>query len=125
MTPWPSLGLKLVTYGSIAFERVSQISVVCIWSGLRSEKSMWPRFIPFLAVVLATLVWGIFSDTNFIGKVGELWSIRMTLLFVNQGLHAALFGMLWLFKRTALWKRRYDSTAEWRSQSLIYWSDSS
>jgi hypothetical protein len=104
-------------YGFAAFDALmlSQISIVCIWSGLTSEKSMWTRFSPFLAVVLATLVWGMFAKTPFIGKVGEEWSVRVGLVFVNQGLHAALLlAMLWLFKRSALWQRRSDSTAEWQ-----------
>jgi type III secretory pathway component EscS len=34
---------------------------------------------------------------------------------VNQGIHAALvLAMLWLLKRTALWKRQSESTAEWQ-----------
>jgi hypothetical protein len=104
-------------YGFIAFDALvlSQISVVCTWAGLRSEKSMWTRFSPLLAVVLASLVWGMFSERHFIGKVGEGWSLRMGLVLVNQGLHAAiLLAMLWLFKRTALWKRRSDWAAEWQ-----------
>jgi hypothetical protein len=104
-------------YGFLVFDALvlSQISVVCIWSGLRSEKSMWTRFSPLLAVVLATLVWGMFSETNWIGRVGEEWSLRMGLIFVHQGLHAALLlAMLWLLKRTPLWKRRYDWAAEWQ-----------
>jgi hypothetical protein len=104
-------------YGFIAFEALvlSQISIVCIWSGLNSEKSMWTRFSPLLAVVLASLVWGMFSETHFVGKVGEGWSRRVSVELVNQGLHASLLlAMLWLLKRTALWIRRSDSTAEWQ-----------
>ncbi len=104
-------------FGFIAFDVLvlSQISVVCIWSGLRLEKSMWTRFSPFLAIILASLVWGLFSERHFIGKVGEGWSRRVSLALVNQGFHAGLLlAMLWLLKRTAFWKRRYDPTAEWR-----------
>jgi hypothetical protein len=104
-------------YGFVAFEALmlSQISVACIWAGLRSEQSTWTRLSPLLAVVLATLVWGLFSETNWIGKVGKEWSVRMSLSFVHQGLHAALLlAMLWLLKRSALWKRRGYSTAEWK-----------
>ena len=66
-------------FGFIVFDAVmlSQISVVCIWSGLRSEKSMWTRFSPFFAVLLATLIYGMFSDAHFIGKVGDEWHVRM------------------------------------------------
>src|SRR3954468_9417031 len=73
------------SFGSVAFEALmlSQISVVCIWSGLRSEKSMWTRFSPFLAVVVASLVWGMFSETHFVGKVGEGWSKRVSVELVN------------------------------------------
>jgi hypothetical protein len=105
------------SYGFVAFEALvlSQISVVCIWSGLKSEKSMWTRFSPFLAVVLALLVWGMISERHFIGKAGEEWSVRMGLLLVNHGLHAALLlAMFWLLKRTAIWKRRGGLTAEWQ-----------
>jgi hypothetical protein len=86
-------------YGFVVFDALmlSQISAICIWSGLRSEKSMWTRVSPLLAVVYATLIWGLISETNWIGKVGEEWSVRMSLAFVNHGLHAALLlSMLWL-----------------------------
>lgn len=103
--------------GLLAFEplMLSQISVVCIWSGLRSEKSLWTRVSPLLAVVVASLVWGMFSEMHFIGKVGEGRSRRIGVELVNQGIPAALLlAMLWLFKRTAFWKRRSGSSAEWQ-----------
>jgi hypothetical protein len=104
-------------YGFVVFEALmlSQISVVCIWAGLRAEKSMWTRISPLLAIIYATLIWGMFSEAIWIGKVGEEWSVRMSLGLVNQGLHAALLlAMLWLLKRTALWKRRCDWANEWQ-----------
>jgi len=76
-------------------------------------KSMWTRFSPFLAVVVASLAWGMFSETHFIGKVGEGWSKRVSVELVNQGLPAALLlAMLWLLKRTALWKRRLSASTQ-------------
>src|SRR3954447_22912186 len=109
---WAELGPR-DSYGFIAFDALmlSQISVVCIWTGLRSEKSVWTCFNPFLAVVVASLLCGMFSETHFIGTVGEVWSKRVSVQLVNEGLHAALLlAMLWLFKRTAFWKRTGYST---------------
>jgi hypothetical protein len=113
---WVEAGYSF-DFGFVAFDALvlSQVSVVSIWSSLNSENSLWTRCSPFLVVVLATLVYGLFGDSHFIGKVGEVPSLRMGLVLVHQGLHAALLvAMLWLLKRTALWKRRYDSTAEWQ-----------
>jgi hypothetical protein len=113
---WAEAG-RGYSYGFIPFVALmlSQISIVCIWASLNSENSMWTRFSPFLAVVVASLVWGLFSERHFIGKVGEGWSRRLSVELVNQGLHAALLlAMLWLFKRTGFWKRRGNTTAEWQ-----------
>ncbi|HEY2894348.1 MAG TPA: hypothetical protein VGJ16_09050, partial [Pirellulales bacterium] len=106
-----------VYFGSLAFEALMlcQISVVCIWTGLTSERSKWVRVSPLLAVVVASLVWGMFSESHFVGKVGEGRSQRICVELVNQGLPAALLlAMLWPLKRTAFWKRRYDSSAAWQ-----------
>jgi hypothetical protein len=114
---WAEAAHVHADHGFIAFEALllSQISVVCIWSSLNSEKSIWTRLSPFLAVVLTSLIWGLFSEAHFVGKVGEGWTRRVIVQLVNQGLHAALLlAMLWLLKRTALWKRRVDRAAGWQ-----------
>jgi hypothetical protein len=108
----PSYDFDFVVFDALV---MSQISVVCIWVGLRAEQSIWIRFSPLLAVVAATLIWGMVGDRHFIGKVGEERSLRMGLFLVNHGVHAALvLAMLWLLKRTALRKRQGESTAEWQ-----------
>lgn len=106
------------SYGFVTFDALmlSQISVVCIWSGLSVAKSIWTRISPFLAVIVASLAWGMLGFEHFAGTIGlQEWMERTSAALVHQGLHAApLLAMLWLFKRTAYWKLKSDSSAEWQ-----------
>jgi hypothetical protein len=106
------------SYGSVAFYALTlgQISVVCIWSGLSSAKAAWSRLVPFLAVIVACLAWGMFSFEHFNERSGfQEWVERVSSALVYHGHHAALLlAMLWAFKRTTFWKQRTGSSAEWK-----------
>jgi hypothetical protein len=106
------------SYGFLTFDALmlSQISVVCIWSGLSVAKTIWTRISPILAVIVASLAWGMLGfDYSIEGFNLQESPYQTSIAFVAKGLHAALLvAMLWLFKRTAFWKQRSDSSAEWQ-----------
>jgi len=100
----PHAGLWMVTYDAL-FDALmtGQLSVICIWSVLGATKTFWTRMAPWLAVVLASLVIGLFGFPPL--RVG----------LPSYGLHVALLiAALWILERTAFWRRRSGTIAEWR-----------
>lgn len=88
---------------------LSQLSVVCIWSSLSLKKSAWTRFVPGVGAVVATLV--IAMSTN----EPVIFQAAFTTYLSYFGLHAALLvAALWLFERTAFWRRRSGIPRDWQ-----------
>jgi hypothetical protein len=88
---------------------LSQLSIVCIWSGVSSTKSVWTRFAPLIATVTATFV-----TTIFLRRPGTQSEILMSQL-AYYGLHAALLLIaVWLLKRTTFWRRIGSESHEWQ-----------
>jgi hypothetical protein len=82
---------------------VSQLSVVCIWSALRTTPTVVSRAAPIFAVAIVSLVaaWFTPMPSNLPGST----------VYANYlgyfGLHAlVLFASLWILKRTNYWQRR-------------------
>ena len=120
----------------------SELSVVCIWSGLRFRKGIGIRIAPWLAVVVAvgarlaqiagmSLLRGgepsaarpdrdqaFISGLDWSGLEGWIpWYLPQ---FLFQA--AILVAAFWLFGRTPFWKRRSGTSPAWRfsiSQLLI------
>jgi hypothetical protein len=79
-----------------------QLSVVCIWSSLRSKSSLWSTIAPVMAVAASALCY-VRLETN------------VPAILAYFGLHAAtLLAVLWFFRRTTFWRERSDASSRWR-----------
>ena len=97
-----NLVLQALIYGDL--------SVVCIWSGLSREKSLWTRSASWLAGVVAISVLTIAMH----GLAGRFWGWLVWTL-PQTILHAAMLLMfLWLLERTPFWQRHTGVAAKWR-----------
>jgi len=105
----PHARVGMVTYVTLFDALIAgQLSVICIWSLLGGSKTFWARLLPWLAALLASLVIGAFGFPP----------LRFGLPY--YGLHVALLVTAWwLLERTAFWRRRSGTAAEWR-YSLIH-----
>lgn len=80
---------------------LSQLSVVCIWAALRSNKNLWIRLIPYVTALVAAALTAMFIDNPV--KFGAAFQTMLT----YYGFHTVLIIIaLWLLQRTAFWRRR-------------------
>jgi hypothetical protein len=82
---------------------VSQLSVVCIWSALRTTPTVVSRAAPICAVAIVSLLAAWFTPMSS--------SLPSSTLYANYlgyfGLHAlVLLASLWILQRTNYWQRR-------------------
>jgi hypothetical protein len=85
----------------------SQISIVCIWAALGTDKILW---LPVLcAVFTATLVSALFTDPS------DTFVSACRLYLSLYGFEAALLlAALWLFRGSRYWRRRAASPMGWQ-----------
>jgi hypothetical protein len=84
---------------------MGQLSVVCAWSALRIRKPAWVQMMPWLAAVVAS------NATPAMVFVTS--QIKDALMY--HGVYVALLlAALWLFERTAFWRRRTGVSRVWR-----------
>jgi hypothetical protein len=82
---------------------VSQLSVVCIWSAMRSSF----RVLRFIAPVAA-----VFASAGAFGLVRANGAMDILPYF---GIHAAmLLAVLWISRRSAYWRRQSGMDTEWQ-----------
>ena len=73
---------------------VSQISLICIWAMLGSQKLIWAPLVPFAVAA------------GVVAANGPLSIFRWTDAAAEKGVHvAALMALLWILKRTPWWRR--------------------
>lgn len=81
----------------------SQLSAVCIWSALRPKMSIWTRVAPVAGVVTSALAF----------ELVDADAAKDFLPFF--GLQAAgLLVLLWVFRRSAYWRRRSGVDTNWQ-----------
>jgi len=98
--PYPYASVAAVAWLALV---TGQLSVICIWSAMRLTKTFWTRIAPWLGVILATLLGGMFTLD------------MLTTWLAYYGVHAALLlAALWLFERTKFWQRRSGGSTSWR-----------
>jgi hypothetical protein len=97
-------------FAQVAYDAlvVGQLSIVCIWAGLRSAKIFWSRAAPWAAMLIAAVAVGLFATPQqWVG-------------LPYYGLHVALLlSALWVFERTNFWRRQSGASSEWR-YSLVH-----
>jgi hypothetical protein len=94
---WMRLATPLGTGTVVYFALLEgQLSVVCIWSAMRSKRRVISWLVPILAVLACSGAFALIDASN--GAVDIL---------PYFGIHAALLLIaLWFLRRTSFWKRR-------------------
>jgi hypothetical protein len=105
----PGTQVSVVIYARIAFDAilVSQLSLVCIWAVLNSDKLLWG---PVLVAILgASFIGAVF------GQMADRFVDAFRLYFSVYAVEASmLFVALWGIRGTRFWRRRTGSRHEIR-----------
>jgi hypothetical protein len=92
-------------YSEVAYFALlsAQLSVVCIWAGLRPRPNWWTRLLPIAAAIAVSFAFGI-ADRN-----------RELDFLPYFGLQAvALLTGMWVFRRSHFWQQRSDVETGWQ-----------
>jgi hypothetical protein len=82
---------------------VGQLSVLCVWCGLRPTVNLWTRTVPFAGVIASALAFG-FIDAGLILNFLPFFGLQAALLL----------ALLWAFRRTAYWRRQTGIQTSWQ-----------
>jgi hypothetical protein len=92
----------------------SQLSIVCIWTAVTERKNLSTLILPFAAALVAALVTATaMSATRYEPPLTfDSFFVAYLAFF---GLHAALLvAALWVFRRTAFWRKRSGVVSTWQ-----------
>jgi hypothetical protein len=101
-------GYMVVTFHTLI---VSQLSLVCIWSALKAEPSVWTRLAPLFAVAITTTIAGSFMQLD---EPHNGWG-SFSAYLGYYGFHAvAVLAAMWFLQRTNYWQRRTGKSRTWQ-----------
>jgi hypothetical protein len=102
---WMRLSTPLGTGTVVYFALLEgQLSVICIWSAMRSRSGTIGWIAPVLAVIACSGAFALIDASNGAADILPYF-----------GIHAAfLLIALWILRRTTYWQRRSGIGSEWR-----------
>jgi hypothetical protein len=104
-------------YVPLAFHALvlSQLSVVCIWSGMQSTQTPWTQIAPLFATIVAAM-----GTTAIAPNPSDFSRISVfTSHFGDYALHSVLLlAALWLLQRTKFWTRSTGFHRTWQYSLL-------